>query len=77
MALHEIIDVIDIQNWTNDEMREVAEIWLRARGWDHKHHNWPWIKRVPGQHMVRVSSFGHALEREMDWDIPRTYMSTD
>lgn len=63
--------------WSNSEMREAAEEWLRARGWVHKHHNWPWVKEVPGQRKVRVSSFGHALEREMDWDIPNTYMRTE
>jgi hypothetical protein len=65
-----------VPEWTNEEMRAVAEEWLRAKGWTHKHHHWPWWKPRAGSSAVRVSSFGHALEREMDWDIPLHNMST-
>lgn len=61
--------------WSNEEMRSAAEEWLRARGWVHKHHSWPWVKDGPDG-KVRASSFGHALEREMDWDIPHIYMES-
>lgn len=62
---------IDPSEWSDEEMRAVVEEWLRARGWVHKHHYWPWHKESP---KMRVSSFGHALEREMNWDIPNTNM---